>query len=124
MPFAAKKPCAKHGCPKLVSHTDRWCDDHRKDNQRRSSRERRSDPVKRKQLAFYSSKEWRECRAAYLAEYPLCVECSKAGIVTSATVVDHVTEIKAGGDKLDWSNLQSMCKPHHDRKTRHDGGSW
>jgi 5-methylcytosine-specific restriction endonuclease McrA len=94
--------------------------EHRRENQRRSIGERRSDPVKRQRLAFYSSVEWRECRAAYLAEYPLCEKCITLELIVGATVVDHKIEIKAGGAPLDWSNLQSLCKPHHDSKTGQD----
>jgi 5-methylcytosine-specific restriction protein A len=88
------------------------------------SRERRTDPVKRQRLAFYSSKAWRDCRAAYLAEHPLCVECLKQKLYVQATVVDHIVERKQGGDDFDWSNLQAMCNRHHNIKTRRDGGAW
>jgi 5-methylcytosine-specific restriction protein A len=124
MPFAARKPCAKQGCAKTVDHKDRWCTEHRQENQRRSIRERRSDPIKRQRLAFYSSTAWRACRAAYLGEHPLCVDCEALGRLVSATVVDHKIEIKVGGAALDWSNLQSLCKPHHDSKTGRDNASW
>lgn len=59
---------------------------------------------------------WQQARAAYLAEHPLCVMCSKAGRVTIATVVDHITPHQ-GNQELFWdseSNWQSLCKPHHD----------
>jgi 5-methylcytosine-specific restriction endonuclease McrA len=44
--------------------------------------------------------------------------------LVSATVVDHKVEIKAGGEPLDWANLQSLCKPHHDAKTGRDNARW
>jgi 5-methylcytosine-specific restriction protein A len=120
MPFAARKPCAKHGCAKTVGRKDRWCTEHRQEYQRSSIRERRADPAKRQRLAFYSSVEWRECRAAYLADHPLCEKCITLELIVGATVVDHKIEIKAGGAPLDWSNLQGLCTPHHNSKTGKD----
>nr|WP_237341879.1 HNH endonuclease signature motif containing protein [Williamsia soli] len=35
-----------------------------------------------------------------------------------ATDADHIVNIKAGGSKYDPNNLQSLCRTHHDQKTR------
>ncbi|HAN09377.1 MAG TPA: hypothetical protein DCP90_02055 [Clostridiales bacterium] len=37
----------------------------------------------------YNSR-WRKAREIFLAEHPLCEECSKTGLVREAMVVDHV----------------------------------
>ena len=54
-----------------------------------------------------------------LRREPLCAYCKLEGRVEVATVVDH---IKAhGGDQAsfwDTTNLQSLCEPHHNEKTR------
>ena len=58
---------------------------------------------------------WRQIRARRLQHFPLCAFCAKRGIITPATVVDHV--IPHRGDEAlfyDTSNLQSLCKPCHD----------
>ena len=58
----------------------------------------------------------------YLRQHALCVECMRSDRAVSATVVDHI--IPHRGDlKLFWdeNNLQSLCKPHHDRKTGRGG---
>ena len=71
----------------------------------------------------YNSK-WRKYREGYLKHNPLCVECLKEGIITPATVVDHIVPHK-GDSKLFWdkTNHQGLCKHHHDIKTaREDGG--
>lgn len=61
---------------------------------------------------------WRDMRASYLAAHPLCVECKKGGRCVVATVVDHVERHEGNPDLFyDSSNLQSLCKPCHDRKT-------
>jgi 5-methylcytosine-specific restriction enzyme A len=55
-------------------------------------------------------------RARWLYLHPLCVECDKEGRVTAATVPDHVVPLWKGGPD-DESNLQSLCKAHHDVKS-------
>ena len=68
--------------------------------------------------------QWTRERNRYLNKHPLCVECQQEGQVTAATVVDHKIPHR-GNQELFWdrSNWQSLCKPHHDRKTaREDGG--
>jgi 5-methylcytosine-specific restriction protein A len=65
---------------------------------------------------------WREARARYLAEHPLCASCLAEGRLTAATVVDHV--IAHGGDRQlfwDCENWQALCKRCHDSKTVCDG---
>lgn len=66
---------------------------------------------------FYNSRTWRGFRAAYLLKNPLCVHCKQEGVLTEATVVDHVVRIADGGAKLDENNMQSLCKKHHNRKS-------
>lgn len=60
-------------------------------------------------------------RAKWLAYHPLCVACERMGFVTQAAEVDHIVPLFKGG-KDDSTNLQSLCKPCHDRKTREDLG--
>ena len=56
-------------------------------------------------------------RAGHLAREPLCRECAKEGLITQATIVDHIIALAEGGpDTLD--NRQSLCGPHHDAKTK------
>jgi 5-methylcytosine-specific restriction protein A len=58
---------------------------------------------------------WRKLRAAFIAENPLCVFCQRDGRVTPAAVVDHIVAHKGNEILLlDWNNLQSLCKHHHD----------
>jgi 5-methylcytosine-specific restriction protein A len=59
--------------------------------------------------------QWQLARAAHLEANPLCVMCKARGVVTAATVVDHIRPHR--GDMLifwDRSNWQSLCKPCHD----------
>jgi 5-methylcytosine-specific restriction protein A len=54
----------------------------------------------------------------FIATHPLCVECLKEGRTEAAVVVDHIVPHR-GDPKLlrDWSNLQSLCRRHHNEKT-------
>lgn len=48
---------------------------------------------------------------------PLCAECDRHALVTPGEVVDHVKELKDGGDPWDVDNLQTLCKECHSKKT-------
>jgi 5-methylcytosine-specific restriction enzyme A len=65
---------------------------------------------------------WRQARAAFLAQHPLCAACRAQGREVPATVVDHVVPHR-GDQQLFWdaSNWAPACKPCHDRKTAHEG---
>ena len=61
---------------------------------------------------------WNKARVRFLKTHPLCVRCRAKGMITPATVVDHVTPHR-GNQKLFWNegNWQPLCKSCHDRKT-------
>ena len=65
----------------------------------------------------YGTRRWRRLRAIQLARQPLCQECEKVGRVTPATVADHKTPIRQGGEKWSIDNLQSLCARCHQAKT-------
>ncbi|MEM9388616.1 MAG: HNH endonuclease signature motif containing protein [Pseudomonadota bacterium] len=60
---------------------------------------------------------WRKVRAAFLVEHPVCQGKWKCN-GDPATEVDHKTTIRSGGARLDWDNLQALCKRCHSYKTR------
>jgi len=47
---------------------------------------------------------------------PICAHCHEA----AATEVDHIVPLRAGGARLELSNLQALCHPCHTAKTRRD----
>ena len=51
----------------------------------------------------------------------LCLECKRKGFVKTANQVDHIIS-KALHGTDDESNLQSLCKPCHVRKTIEETG--
>lgn len=59
--------------------------------------------------------KWQQARAQFLKANPLCCYCQRDGVVTLATVVDHIVPHR-GDDKLFWrrSNWQPLCKRCHD----------
>lgn len=48
---------------------------------------------------------------------PLCAECDRHALVTPGEVVDHVKELKDGGDPWDVENLETLCRACHQKKT-------
>ena len=99
------RPCSIPGCPELTSGGP--CAAHRRvrDVLRGKTAERGYDAV------------WRRLRTAKLAADPFCelmILC--AGRI--ATEVHHVHPIRTHPElRLEWSNLQSACKPCHSAKT-------
>jgi len=59
--------------------------------------------------------KWQQARDGFLKRNPLCVVCSRKGLVVAATVVDHITPHR-GDMGLFWDrdNWQSLCKGCHD----------
>jgi 5-methylcytosine-specific restriction enzyme A len=69
---------------------------------------------------FYHTKEWKEFRKHYLIENPLCKFCEEKGLLTTATVLDHIQPRSQGGsDYASW-NLQGLCKSCHGKKSSLD----
>jgi 5-methylcytosine-specific restriction protein A len=60
-------------------------------------------------------RRWNKLRRLFLAHNPLCRFCERAGRITLATVVDHITPHR-GDRELFWdqSNWQPLCKRCHD----------
>lgn len=51
--------------------------------------------------------------------------CTREGQQTRADVTDHIRALRAGGDKYDPANHQSLCTACHNRKIHtHDGGGF
>lgn len=117
MPMRPKTICKHPGCGKLIDAPG-YCEPHAK--QRTRETDSRRGTAKERGYTY----RWRQARAAFLAEHPLCRECEKAGRLTAATVVDHIVPHK-GNDTLFWErgNWQALCASCHSVKTAaEDGG--
>ena len=56
--------------------------------------------------------------ARFLSRNPLCAHCLKTEDRPEPAIeVDHVVPLADGGAD-DWANLQGLCGPHHEAKTR------
>ncbi len=64
---------------------------------------------------------WRRLREAHLSEHPLCAHCLHEEVVEIADDVDHVVPIAVDpARRLDPTNLQSLCRRHHNIKTANE----
>jgi 5-methylcytosine-specific restriction enzyme A len=112
LPSRPPRPCASPGCPGSAEYRGR-CAAH----STAANRERLANDA-----ATYNS-VWRRLRRMQLAEFPLCSECEKAGIIEPATQVDHRIPVKSRPDlRLTFENLNSLCARHHSEKTARETG--
>lgn len=115
MPYRPKHPCSYPGCPNLTN--DRYCEEHKKQTDKEYNKYQRDEFSRN----FYNTPRWREIRKLKLTTTPFCEECRKNGTIIKATMVDHITPIKQGGNAFDLDNLQSLCWSCHSRKSVLEG---
>lgn len=120
MPRKAKRPCTYPGCIALVDGGSR-CPDHQSEWQRNRNKQIDENRPTAHQRGYDA--RWRRIRLRVLREAPLCVDCAARGITTAATDVDHIVPLAHGGTHAR-SNLQSLCKPCHSRKTVQQSLGW
>ena len=116
MPVKANRPCHYTGCGALVDSG--YCDTHCKPAQHQRERWRGS-PASR----GYDSVWKRKRLEALKRDCYLCQSCLHASPsrVTPAQDVDHILSIATAPDlRLDLSNLQSLCRDCHAKKTATD----
>lgn len=106
-----KRLCTYSGCKNVVSDGGSRCELH--PHQKRASEPEKKRPYQ----SIYSSSRWKRLRQVILSEHPLCVHCERLGLVTAATVIDHIIEISDGGAVWDRDNLQPLCRTCHQIKT-------
>ena len=117
MPVAPKRPCAAPRCPALVEAGERYCPEHKRENNRRVKRSRED----KKEQRFYDSAAWKRFRAMKLAEQPLCERHLAKGETVVATTVHHQEEIREGGAWLpSFDEVESLCRSCHSK----EHGGW
>ena len=75
------------------------------------------------QNPFYNSTRWRKVRKIFIQNNPLCKHCKdNNNRVVPATDVDHVVPLRISPERsFDFSNLQSLCRSCHAKKSAEDG---
>lgn len=98
----SKQPCYVSTCPAF-----RPCPQH---GGAASNRDRyRPNP---RQRGYDST--WEKFRARFLAEHPLCADCTAAGRTHDANEVHHIVPITDRPDlRLVQQNCMALCKPCH-----------
>ena len=69
----------------------------------------------------YQSALWVAIRLEVLSLQPLCRDCEAQGMITVATVADHIKPVTSGGEFYDMNNLQGLCTSCHARKSSLEG---
>lgn len=128
MAIRSKSICRQSGCGKLIDEPGHCALHMKQIETRRGSAHERG----------YGHR-WRKARVTYLRRNPLCVHCANEGRVVPATEVDHIIppklkEAKDSGNAQrlalasarfwDTKNWQSLCKPHHSKKTADEDGGF
>jgi 5-methylcytosine-specific restriction protein A len=99
------KACRFPGCPAVAAQGSGYCAEHlpviqaQRDQDRPTARQRGYDS------------RWQKLRLHHLKHFPLCKSCGRAG-----QEVDHILPLRKGGTHHP-SNLQTLCKSCHSRKT-------
>ena len=109
------KSCGYSGCKEITR--ERYCHRHKPQEQAvKADYEQRY--VKRgSRDPRYQSPRWRKARKDYKGKHQLCEDCLDDDRIVSMRIVDHIVEVKDGGDFWDPRNFRSLCAEHHNRKT-------
>lgn len=66
--------------------------------------------------AFYGSKAWLKCRAAFVkSRFGLCERCGKAGLIVHHKILLTPANIHDPSVTLNWENLEYLCLDCHNR---------
>lgn len=119
MPTKPLRTCSTPGCPNLTNGGR--CDECKsktgnggwQDDRTRGTRTERG----------YDN-TWLRLRKRKLIASPLCEECEKSGRLTAAEEVHHKQPFHGKHDplRLDWENLESLCRACHGTKTARQSG--
>ena len=109
-----KKLCRQAGCSALIAYDAKYCAAHAKENSHVEMTRHYDKNIRNKSAdKFYHSSQWKKLRTLQLTKQPLCVICFVPG-----EVVDHIEEISDGGCVTCMDNLQTLCLPCHNIKTK------
>jgi 5-methylcytosine-specific restriction endonuclease McrA len=66
--------------------------------------------------AFYTSWEWRKCRAAYLKKQPLCERCGQPATQVHHKIKLTPDNIRQPSISLSFDNLEALCDFCHQQE--------
>jgi len=114
MAQASPKICCKGGCGNLTY--SRFCEKHD------TPKNTRSPDYRGTAASRGYDGAWQKLRNGYVMHNPLCEHCTALGRTAVAQDVDHIKPFQGIDDplRLDWGNLQSLCRKCHARKTAAD----
>jgi len=64
---------------------------------------------------WYQLERWRRRRRLQLRHFPVCRMCEARGLVTVATIADHVSSHRGDWNAFLLGELQSLCADCHNR---------
>lgn len=106
MPSINRKICNKHGI-----YTGSYCKECKAERDKHYNKATRDAEATK----FYNSTQWKKVRDEMMRRSGgVCAMC---GGVSKRMIVDHIKEIKDGGCKLCYENLQVLCNSCHNKKT-------
>ena len=66
---------------------------------------------------------WQQARERFLRSHPLCVMCKAEGLLTVATIVDHIVPHRGDQERFwDETNWQPLCATHHSKDKQREEG--
>jgi 5-methylcytosine-specific restriction endonuclease McrA len=77
------------------------------------------NPIDRPWRQWYQLEVWRRRRRLHLQQQPLCAFCIERGVVTPATIADHVVPHRGNWNSFRLGTLQSLCNDCHVRMKHH-----
>ena len=84
----------------------------------------KQQPKRKSRDSRYDSALWRKIRKQVLIrDKYLCQQCLREGMHTAVCqkkmdhAVDHIKPVKDGGKFFDMSNLETLCRAHHEQKS-------
>jgi len=112
MPSIKRKICSIHGV-----YTTKTCELCKKENAKAYDQTARN----KDSAAIYNSTRWRKVRIHILKrDGGICQMCGKS---EKSMIVDHIKEIKDGGEPYSYDNLQTLCKSCHNIKTAREAAN-
>jgi len=106
------KQCCKPGCFELTR--GRYCVKHQAEfEEKQLARRQQYDKDRGRESASKRGydRAWRIVKMKHLRRHPLCNRCGSH----KELEVHHIIPIEEGGARLDMKNLETLCKPCHDK---------